>query len=345
MRSIDQEVLDTAARWLAEGHGVWLFTVVRTWGSSPRPIGAMMALRGDGRVVGSVSGGCVEDDIIDDLRRNGPPGSLPGVPEYGLNADEAHRFGLPCGGTLRIVRETLGGHSGIDLLSRALRDGRLMCRTLCMRSGNVTLAEVMHRNDASGFQFDGNRLSITHGPAFRLLLIGAGQLTQYVASIAVQLDYAVTVCDPRIEYSDQFTLPGVPLVNTIPDDTVTAMRPDARAAVIALTHDPKLDDLALIEALMSPAFYVGAIGSRCISASRRERLQLFGVSAAALARLHASFGIYLGGSTPPEIAVSTIAELTACRHCVPVSTLADVEAGKTFDEAARMGASAVLSAV
>lgn len=335
MQSIDRDVLDNVSRWLADGHEAWLYTVVRTWGSSPRPLGAMMALCDDGRIVGSISGGCVEDDIVAEFRRTGPPGPLPGVLEYGLTADEAHRFGLPCGGTLRIVRETVGAHSGIEALCRALQQGRLIRRTLCMHTGRVIVVDAASSDSAIGCRFDGETLCVTHGPTFRLLLIGAGQLTQYVASMAVTLDYAVTVCDPRIEYLDQWTLPEVALARTMPDDTVIAMCPDMRTAVIALTHDPKLDDLALIEALMSPAFYVGAIGSRRNSALRRERLQLFGVSAEGMAKLHAPVGLYLGGSTPPEIAVSIVAELTACRHSMQVNTLADVETGKAIEEKVR----------
>ncbi|MCI3208801.1 MULTISPECIES: XdhC family protein [Pandoraea] len=330
MHSVDREVLETASRWLSQQRAVHLYTVVATWGSSPRPPGAMLAMRDDGRLVGSVSGGCIEDDLIDRLLRDGAPSALPERIEYGVSADEAHRFGLPCGGTMRLVRETLSSASLLPALIEAMCNGRAMRRTLDMATGHVTLTPLDEHLDGDACTFDGARLITTHGPTWRLLLIGAGQLTQYVANIALTLDYAVTVCDPREEYRDGWHTPGTTLVRTMPDDTVVGMRPDARMAVVALTHDPKLDDLALMEALMSPAFYVGAIGSRRNNEKRRERLALFGVTSEALARLHGPVGLYLGGRTPPEIAVSIAADLTARRHRLPVTSLMDVEAGKTL---------------
>lgn len=330
MHSVDREVLETASRWLSQGRGVQLYTVVTTWGSSPRPPGAMLAIRDDGRLVGSVSGGCIEDDLIDRLRRDGPPNPHPELVEYGVSADEAHRFGLPCGGTMRLVRETLSSASALPGLIEAMCNGRAMRRVLDMATGSVTLTPLAEHLDGDACMFDGERLVTSHGPTWRLLLIGAGQLTQYVANIALTLDYAVTVCDPREEYREGWQMPGVTLVRTMPDDTVIGMRPDARMAVVALTHDPKLDDLALMEALMSPAFYVGAIGSRVNNDKRRERLRLFGVTEAALTRLRGPVGLHLGGRTPPEIAVSIVAELTARRHRLPVMSLMDVQAGKAL---------------
>uniref|UniRef100_UPI00197FA376 XdhC family protein n=1 Tax=Burkholderia sp. Ac-20379 TaxID=2703900 RepID=UPI00197FA376 len=215
--------------------------------------------------------------------------------------------------------------SAFDALLDALRAGQVVARTLDLASGRATLAPI--DGDAAAPAFDGRQLVAPFGPAWRLLLIGAGELSRYVAAMAVPLGYAVTLCDPRDDYATP-PLPGVSRVRTMPDDTVLAMRPDARTAVIALTHDPKLDDLALIEALRTPAFYVGAIGSRRNSDARRERLKLFDLDDAQLARLHAPVGLHLGGSTPPEIAVSIVADLTARRHRVPVAGLRDVEAGK-----------------
>jgi xanthine dehydrogenase accessory factor len=163
------------------------------------------------------------------------------------------------------------------------------------------------------------RLVSEHGPRWRLLLIGAGQLTQYLARMAQALDYAVVICDPRDEYPDEPDLVGVERVRTMPDDTVLEFRPDGHTAVVALTHDPKLDDLALMEALKSPAFYIGAIGSRLNQARRKERLaEHFGVSEAQLARLHGPVGLRIGARTPPEIAIAILAEMTATRHGVRI---------------------------
>ncbi|PMS20557.1 XdhC family protein [Trinickia soli] len=332
MESMDLEVLNTGRRWLAEGQRVVLATVVRTWGSSPRPEGAMLAIREDGLVVGSVSGGCIEDDLIERVRRGDIDLERPSVARYGIAAEEAHRFGLPCGGTLELVLEPLTPASGIDALCEALADGALVARALDMATGVARLAPALATD---GLRFDGERLVTIHGPRFRMLVIGAGQLSGYLASMAVGLDYRVTVCDPREAYTDEWNVPGTEIVRMMPDDAVTEMKLDARSAVIALTHDPKLDDLALMEALKTPAFYVGALGSRRNNAARRERLREFDLSDGELARLHGPVGIYIGSRTPPEIAISILAEVTAAKNGVSLPTMLKVEGAKAAREQAR----------
>ncbi|WP_414441159.1 XdhC family protein [Burkholderia sp. 22PA0106] len=326
----DLEVLQCGARWLDEGHRSLLVTVVKTWGSSPRPEGAMLVVRADGLAVGSVSGGCIEDDLIERVRRTGVTHATPEVLTYGISAEEAHRFGLPCGGTIQLVLEPLTPASGIRALHDAVRGGALVARTLDLATGHARLAPAAA--DAV-LRFDGRRLTTIHGPRYRMLVIGAGQLSRYLARIAVGLDYQVTVCDPRDEYGDTWDIPGVTLVRTMPDDTVADMRLDARCAVIALTHDPKLDDLALMEALRTPAFYVGALGSRRNNRARRERLREFDLSAAQVSRLHGPAGIYIGSRTPPEIAISILAELTAARNGVALPAFVQIEAAKAAREA------------
>ncbi|WP_321796523.1 XdhC family protein [Caballeronia sp. J97] len=329
MDSVDLEVLKNSARWLEEGHRVLLVTVVKTWGSSPRPEGAMLAVRDDGHVVGSVSGGCIEDDLIDRVRQRGIEQTKPEAVKYGISAEEAHRFGLPCGGTIQLVLEPLTLSSGIADLCAAVESGRLVARTLDMATGDARL-EPAQATD--GVLFDDERLLTIHGPRYRMLVIGAGQLSRYLCSIAVGLDYQVTVCDPREEYTEEWNVPGTTIVRTMPDDTVMEMKLDERCAVIALTHDPKLDDLALMEALKTPAFYVGALGSRRNNAARRERLKEFDLSEAELARLHGPVGIYIGSRTPPEIAVSILAEVTAAKNGVSLPELLQVEGAKAARE-------------
>ena len=331
MDSVDLEVLKTSARWLEQGRRVLLVTVVKTWGSSPRPEGAMLALRDDGVVIGSVSGGCIEDDLIDRVRREGLHYTKPEAVKYGISAEEAHRFGLPCGGTLQLVLEPLNAASGIDALLHAVEAGQLVARTLDMATGATVL---QHATVTDGLQFDEARLVTIHGPRYRMLIIGAGQLSRYLCQIAVGLDYHVTVCDPREEYSEEWDIAGVTMVRTMPDDTVAAMKLDERCAVIALTHDPKLDDLALMEALKTRAFYVGALGSRRNNANRRERLKEFDLSDAELARLHGPVGIYIGSRTPPEIAISILAEVTAAKNGVSLPTILQVEGAKAAREIA-----------
>ena len=334
MDSVDLEVLKSSARWLDLGHRALLVTVVKTWGSSPRPEGAMLAVRDDGLVVGSVSGGCIEDDLIERVRQRGIEQSVPEAVKYGITAEEAHRFGLPCGGTIQLVLEPLSKASGIAELCNAVEDGKLIARHVDMATGATRLGPAQATD---GVDFDGERLLTIHGPRYRMLVIGAGQLSRYLCHIAVGLDYQVTVCDPREEYTDEWDIPGTKIVRTMPDDTVLDMKLDERCAVIALTHDPKLDDLALMEALKTPAFYVGALGSRRNNAARRERLKEFDLNDTELARLHGPVGIYIGSRTPPEIAVSILAEVTAAKNGVSLPTLLQVEGAKAAREIAASG--------
>ncbi|MCQ9424866.1 XdhC family protein [Pseudomonas sp. LJDD11] len=330
MESVDLLVLRTASGWLAEGRRVLLATVVRTWGSSPRPVGSMMALRDDGRTAGSVSGGCIEDDLIHRysaaFSTQPMPVGAPQVVRYGVSADEAHRFGLPCGGTLELVLEFEPDQASLAHLLAALDDGVLMRRTLGMATGDVTLVPA---NQPEALQFDGATLINTLGPAYRMLLIGAGALAEYLATMALFSGFRVTVCDPRHEYRAGWSVAGAELVTGMPDDEVLAFRPDVRSCVIGLTHDPKLDDLALLAALDSPAFYVGAIGSRRNDRSRRDRLiEHFGQSEASLQRLHGPVGIFIGSKTPAEIAVSIMAQVLAIKNGVRLPDTLSVAHGK-----------------
>jgi len=327
MHSLDVEVLSSALAWQRSGRRVVLATVVRTWGSSPRPPGSLMALRDDGQVAGSVSGGCIEDDLITRMRGGELPSHTPAVTRYGVSADEARRFGLPCGGTVEIVLEPLSEASMLPELLAAVGQHALVNRRLDMATGRVTLEPAL---DGDALRFDGTTLTTVHGPRLRLIVIGAGQLSRCLAQMALLLDYAVTVCDPREEYGEGWdTLAGVTLSRTMPDDLVVEMRPDAHTAVVALTHDPKLDDLALMEALKTPAFYVGALGSRRNNDARRKRLLEFDLDETQIARLHGPVGLNLGGRTPPEIALAILAEMTALRRgAVLDGPLADWQGGR-----------------
>ena len=328
MNSMDVEVIRTAMDWMNRGHRVVMGTVVRTWGSSPRPPGSLMIIRDDGQVAGSLSGGCIEDDLIGRVARGELASRLPQVTTYGASAEEAQRFGLPCGGTVQIVLEPLSAQSLLRELLAAIEQHRVVRRTLGVATGIVAMAPC---DDGDALRFDGQTLSTVHGPRLRLVIIGGGQLSRYLASMAVMLDYRVTVCDPREEYHEGWAaLDGVTLSRQMPDDLVIAMNLDANSALVAVTHDPKLDDLALMEALKTPAFYVGALGSRRNNESRRLRLREFDVSADEVLNLRGPVGLNLGGKTPPEIAMSIVAEMTAVRRGVPLDgQLADWSGSET----------------
>jgi xanthine dehydrogenase accessory factor len=315
MDSVNLEVLKAAINWSAAGRYTLLATVVRTWGSAPRPIGSMMAIREDGHVIGSISGGCIEDDLVCMVRDGEHRLITPASRTYGISADEAHRFGLPCGGTMEIVLEPVTAASRLDALLEHVKSGSLVTREVDLASGAVQLT--------AGAQVDQlavqeQRLLTVHGPRYRLVIIGAAQLSTYVAQIAKALDYQVIVCDPREEYLDEWSVAGVELSREMPDDLLVRLGLDSHSALLTLTHDPKLDDMALLEGLKSPAFYVGAIGSRSNHQKRRERLKLFDIGDADIARLHGPVGLHVGARTPPEIAVAILAEMTAIRHGVPI---------------------------
>jgi len=312
MDSLDLQVLAQARDWRRQGSAVWLVTVIETWGSAPRPPGALLAMRDDGQVAGSVSGGCVEDDLIDRVR-NGERVAKPSLIAYGVTKEEAARFGLPCGGNLRLVQEPLEDYGWIDTVLERTGRHELVARVLDLETGAVRI-EPASRGDAFGF--DGKQLRALFGPRWRMLVIGAGQLSRALAQMALALDFEITVCDPREEYHLSWDVPGTIFSKAMPDDLAIEMQLDPHTAVVAVTHDPKLDDLVLLEALKSPAFYVGALGSRGNTAKRKERLALFDLSAAEIARLHGPIGLDIGSRTPAEIAVSILAEIVAVRNGV-----------------------------
>lgn len=345
MENLDVVVLRTLQGWRAAGRRALLATVVRTWGSSPRPVGSIMALCEDGAVVGSVSGGCIEDDLIDRHTRayaqaaaatNDGAHSIPSGPpsfvKYGISAEEAHRFGLPCGGTLELLLEYDPDPTQLAALIAQLAAGRLMQRTVRLADGAVTLAPTQAPEELA---VDAVQLTNTFGPEYRMLLIGAGQLAEYLATMALFNGFAVTVCDPREEYRGSWSVAGATVVSDMPDDVVLAFKPDRRSCVVALTHDPKLDDLALLEALNTEAFYVGGIGSRRNNEARRARMiEHFDQTEASLARLRGPIGIYIGSKTPPEIAVSVMAEILAVKNGVTLPRDMEVAQAKNERELA-----------
>ena len=348
MENLDVTVLRALRDWRVAGKQALLVTVVRTWGSSPRPIGSIMALCEDGDVVGSVSGGCIEDDLIARYARRGAADALPhsGKPQfakYGITADEAHRFGLPCGGTLELLFEFDPDAASLTELVRALDAGRLMRRTVHLADGRVTLAPA---DAPTELNVDDAQLTNTFGPEYRMLIIGAGQMSEYLATMAQFCGFAVTVCDPREEYRGSWSVPGATVVSDMPDDVVLAFKPDRRTCVVALTHDPKLDDLALLEALNTEAFYVGGIGSRRNNEARRARMiEHFDQTEASLQRLRGPIGIYIGSKTPPEIAVSVMAEILAVKNGVTLPRDMEVAQAKNDRELAHNDPGALVCGV
>jgi xanthine dehydrogenase accessory factor len=316
MDNQDLQILRTACDWLEQGHRLHWGTVTRTWGSAPRPVGSNVVLRADGQIAGSVSGGCIEDDLLALARDGRLDTRRPGFTRYGVDAQQAQRFGLPCGGTVEVLLEPVGPHTRLAELLARLDAGRSTVRTVRLDSGEVTLSDTVPGEEAVGaFSVDEHRLRAVFGPPWRLIIIGAGQMSQVLADMAHALGYRVSVIDPRDEYHAAWHVTHTAIERAMPDDHLAGAALDPHTAVVALTHDPKLDDLALMEALRSPAFYVGAIGSRVNQAKRRERLrEHFGLGEAELARLHGPVGLDIGARTPAEIALSIAAGITAARY-------------------------------
>lgn len=318
MQSIDQEVLEHIADWLAAGSVSWLCTIVKTIGSSPRPVGSIVAINATGTQIGSVSGGCVEEDLLERLRAGQYRGERPELIEYGVSAEENERLGLPCGGriTLLLQRISATDRTWVAGILEALQQRRCSVRELDLATGTTQLRAAQQ---FSPLHFDGTRLRQCFGPRMRMLLVGAGQLARNVAELALAMDYEVMVTDPRAEVLRQWEGPALTLHGGMPDDVVREHANDPHSVVITLTHDPRIDDMALMEALQSQAWYVGALGSQRTTQKRLERLRQLDLSEQQLARLHAPVGLDIGSRTPIEIAVSILAQLTQLRRAVHAS--------------------------
>ncbi len=311
MNSTDYQVLQSAISWLQDGKRVALATVVQTWGSSPRPVGSWLAIREDGQVVGSVSGGCVEDDLIRRVQTEILTRTSPELVKYGVSKDEAVRFGLPCGGTLQLLVEPRPELAILEAIMSGIKKRSIVLREVNVLTGQSTLSIG---NRSTQFQFSNEKMQTIYGPRWRMFIIGAGQLSLCLASFALTSDFDITIIDPREEYAEGIESEGIQFIQGMPDDVMQELGVDSHTAIVALTHDPKIDDLALIDALQSEAFYVGALGSHTNTQKRKERLREFNLSSEQLERLHGPVGLAIGALTPPEIAVSIMAEVIAVKY-------------------------------
>ena len=312
MQSEDVQVLQAAAAATRAGHRAWLATVVAVHGSSPRPPGSMALFLPPDSQIGSLSGGCVEEELAAAISA-GEFSRVCTELSYGVSAEENARLGLPCGGYLQVLLQALSPDDSPWLAEvlQALESRANIRRVTHRDTGSTAVASVPKFH---GLRWQGGILEQCFGPRQRLLLIGAGQLAASVADLAIGLEYDVLVCDPRDEARADWRGPNVTLMGGMPDDAVRAHADDPMSIVITLTHDPRIDDMALMEALESRAWYVGALGSKRTTEERLLRLRALGLPEDALARLHAPVGLDIGSKTPAEIAVSILAELTRLRR-------------------------------
>jgi xanthine dehydrogenase accessory factor len=306
------EILERGQQWLAAGERVVLATVAHTWGSSPRPAGAVMVLGESGRFAGSVSGGCIEEELLARVREDFPPRFE--TIEY--NSDTSRT--LPCGGRLLLTLEPLASIAQLPAMLDALRAGEAVVRRLDLAHGTASWAAA--ELDART-HFADPVLNVVYEPAWRLLVVGAGELASWVCRYAQLLDYAIEVCEPRPDYRAAWTLSELPIADDYPDDFIAARACDKHTAIVALTHDPKIDDLAMLEGLRTPAFYVGALGSGRTTAKRAARLiEHFDMTQADVQRIRGPIGIDLNTRKPQEIALAVMTEITAARNGVTITS-------------------------
>lgn len=312
MNSMDQQVLSQLAEWLKAGKQSWLCTIINTFGSSPRPVGSLLACCEDGHFSGSLSGGCVEDDLRESIVAGQLAKDKPERIQYGVAVEDVMRLGLPCGGTLEVVVEPIDPSqaSHYRTLADAILKRQQMRRRVNISTGETDIQPTDHFSPLS---LQDDVMTHTYGPSFQLLLIGAVQVAYYLTEIARGLDYQVAICDPRQELVESFQLTDITIDTGMPDDWLRDKVVDQHTAVIALCHDPRIDDMALMEVLHRDAFYIGAMGSARTSEQRRQRLLALDVPEASLARLHAPVGLDIGSKTPPEIAIAIMAQLTQLR--------------------------------
>ncbi|MBL6697524.1 MAG: XdhC family protein [Luminiphilus sp.] len=313
MNSTDQTILSCLLASLTEGEQPWLVTVVATIGSSPRPVGSLVAFRADGSQVGSVSGGCVEEDLIARLLAGEFNGPQIYLTDYGVSAEDNEKWGLPCGGRLELAIQQLDTKD-LDWVKdahHAMSTRRTLSRSVSLQSGETQISPA---EQFAPLEKTGDTLIHCFGPRHRLLLVGAGQLAANLSTLALAMDYEVLLADSREWALDQWQGPDVEKILGLPDDVVREHAADEHCAVITLSHDPRVDDMALMEALDSACWYVGALGSVRTTEKRIQRLSQLGLSNDALARLHAPVGLSIGSKTTMEIAVSIMAQLTQLRR-------------------------------
>ncbi len=308
---------ETALDWYREGGGAALATVVQTWGSAPRRVGAQLAIGGDGRMSGSVSGGCVEGAVIVEALEAIKDGTHR-LLEFGVSDEDAFAVGLACGGTIRVLIEPVGDVLPVDLLEELVAARAARVALAYEVNLDLGVRRLLHdsypermRMDRSGFEADGDTFVAIHNPPLRLIVVGAVHIAQALVPMARIAGYDPVLIDPRDAFASADRFPGEVIMQDWPDEAVAELGLDARTALVLLTHDPKLDDPALQAGLAADCFYIGALGSKRTHARRVERMQAAGFSAGQIGRIHGPVGLDIGAAGPAEIALSILAQMTA----------------------------------
>ncbi|MEH6556821.1 MAG: XdhC family protein [Oceanicoccus sp.] len=312
-------VISQLNQWLDNREDCWLCTVLNTWGSAPRLPGSLMVCNRQGSVIGSLSGGCVEDDLVLLLQQGELAASEVTYKIYGETDEDIERFQLPCGGTLGILIEPFSRSNISDNVIQQFQtiERRLQQRTCVQRQCDYTEnKQAVQPSDhypsiSHSFDTEGRIAHVEHilGPSTHLMIIGICEVARYLAQFALATGYRVSICDPRPEMAEEWNVDHTTLFTAMPDDTIRAYSADSNSAIVAVSHDPRIDDMGLMDAFNSNAFYIGAMGSKRTSEKRRERLQQLGISLEDLSRLKAPIGLDIHSKTPAEIAISILAEV------------------------------------
>ena len=315
---LPDQIPEIALSWHQAGRSVWLATVIETWGSAPRGVGSQMVVDGDGAMMGSVSGGCVEAAVVAEVMAGGDARIL----AYGVADEDAFAVGLACGGAIRVLVEPVG--TGESALSPALlaqlvtaraaghpvalvSDLATFARHLVTQGADPAIDRALAADKSA---VDAQRFVAVHNPPLRLIVVGAVQIAQHLVPMARALGHHVTLIDPRSAFGSAARFPGEVLVEYWPDEALPRLGLDSRCALVTLTHDSKLDDPAISFGLRAPLYYIGCLGSKRTHAKRLERLGALGFSAAELEKIHAPAGLDIGAKSPAEIALSIMAEIT-----------------------------------
>lgn len=332
----EQDLLALAAAWRGEGKRAALATVVATWGSSPRPLGSQLLVAESGQFWGSVSGGCIEAEVV--RRALDVIGSeAPALLDFGIANEDAWSVGLSCGGRIQVYVEAVSRMSlsimsallaakrakvPIALLTDIHTSARTIVGPALELSSTEFASDAISRSRQRLAEDRSERFESTTGPVFiqvfnppyRLILVGAVHIAQPLAALAELAGYEILIIDPRRAFADGERLTGFQVDTRWPDAALVEITADSRTALVTLTHDPKLDEPALAWALRTPVFYIGALGSRRTHESRINHLAQRGFSMADCARIHGPVGLSIGAVTPAEIAISIMAQITQTRR-------------------------------
>ncbi|WP_063912745.1 XdhC family protein [Pseudomonas sp. p21] len=316
MQHLDLQVVRRALQWSCDGQRVWLCTVLATYGSAPRAPGSLLVVNASGQWLGSLSGGCVEDDFLERVGRGEFPEPV-AIVRYGDGSDSRSSIRLPCGGVLEVLVENLPAECEVQAhlreLESALLGQRRVLREVSLPEGTRLLVD--DHSQGPRVARDSARVRLRVGAAQRLLLAGYSSVAHFCAEFGKGMGFEVILCEPRDEVLDGVRLDGIELRRELPSEFIVHGGCHADTAVVALTHDPKIDDLAMLEAVRTEAFYIGVMGSRVTSDKRRERLRrIGGLGDLELGRIHAPIGLNLGSKTPAEIALAVLADILRVRN-------------------------------